>query len=313
MSETTDTRCHLGCGKPAGTDAYVCKDCTAEARDDLGLIADLMVHVDHKRARWGAADYTRWSVPPKEQPAAEGPRARGHRAHSSDTGLPYDPRVTKVVHPILVGLRGTHDVLAEKLGWHDALTHGNAPTVARWIRDRLDTLRAMPEGPEEMRFLSTAASDLSRLLDRPPDRLYLGQCGTVHTDPDDGEVYTCTAYVYAERKKTLDPFAACPRCHASIDVTQRRDQFQDAVRLYQATRRELDHLAPLLLAEPVSPRTIGEWMRHGLLRPVGQRKVQTATGAWRDVPTYRIGDLEPAAAAWAVRVEERRTARRATA
>lgn len=290
---TTTTKCQLDCGKPAGTDAYVCKDCIDTARNSCATIADLMAHVDEKRARWTGIDYR-----------AAGPR-------SADTPLPYDPRVTKTVAPIITGLAGTHNVIAEHAGWHDALHRGNAPTVAHWIRERIDTLRTIPEGPDELRFLDRSADNLARLFDRPPDRLYLGQCGTTHHDTDHDETWTCTAYVYVERTKSLAPHATCPRCRTQIDVASRRDEFQEAVKLYQATMRELVHLAPMFLTEGVSRRTLHEWTRHGLLRPVGERLEVDSEGRDRRTPTYRIGDLVEARNVWEERKADRRHARKA--
>lgn len=271
--------------------SYVCATCVKDTREHLDTITTLMAHVDEKRARWTGIDYR------------QGP------SRSADKPLPYDPRVTKVTSPIITGLRGLHDVIAEGIGWHTALAPGSTvPTVATYINTHLDWLAGQPEGEAELRFLHDSADRLHRLFDRPPERLYLGQCGTIRTD-DEGD-WTCDAYVYVERSKTLPPHATCPRCKTTIDVNDRRDQFQEQVKLYQATMRELTRLAPLFLEEGVSHRTLKEWTRHGLIRPVGQRREIGADARWRDTPTYRIGDLAEARKVWEDRKAEARQARR---
>lgn len=291
MSETTQ-KC-VTCGKQ-WRDGYVCGDCIKDARADLTTIRDLLAHVDEKRARWTAIDYQR------------GP------GRTSDTPLPYDPRVTKTASPIIVGLSGLHDLICEGIGWHHALPTGSTTTaVTGFIRNHLDWLAGQPEGEEEFRFLDRAAKQLAKLFDAPPDRLYLGTCRTTYTD-DDGE-WQCPAYVYVVRDKTLPATAECPRCKATIDVNDRRDEFQEQVKLYQATMRELTRLAPMFLEEGVTRHMLTEWTRHGMLRPVGQRSEVGADGKWRAVPTYRIGDLPEARKVWEERKAERRTRRRRSA
>ena len=84
-----------------------------------------------------------------------------------------------------------------------------------------------------------------------------------------------------------------------VDVSERREWFAGMVVLYQATMRELVNLAPLFLpGNGVSKRTLKEWSRHGLLKPIGERQERNTRGEWRKVPTYRIGDLATAQAAW---------------
>lgn len=272
-------------------DGYVCKGCVKKARTNLATIRELMAHVDEKRARWTGIDYRK------------GP------SRSAETPLPYDPRVTKVTHPVVNGLLTLHNVICEGRGWHLALPVGSTVSqVTAWVDVHLDWLAGQPEGEEEFRFLRRSAEALAALFDRPPDRLYLGQCRTVHGD-DEGE-YACEAYVYVENKKPLAPQAKCPRCHALIEVSTRRDEFAEAVQHYQATMRELTRLAPMFLEEGVTRYMLQEWTRHGLLRPVGERTEMGADAKWRGVPTYRIGALADARKAWEARKVDRADTRR---
>ncbi len=284
------------CGKIAG-DAYVCKDCGAEARKHLRTIAELSAHADDKRARVSAIDYSRGPARPRETP------------------LPFDPRVTKVMTPIVSGLQGTHNIVCEGRGWHLAVARpAGVSEVCRWLVAHVDWLRTTPEGPEELAFIEAAASNLTRLFDRPPDRLYLGRCEAVTATDDDGKETTCEAHVYVEHTKSLAPETRCGRCGATINVHERRDEFQEAVKGYQATMRELVTLAPMFLESGVSRRTLHEWSRRGLLQQKGQRLELDKEGRRRKVPTYRIGELGEARAAWDRILEERRGQRqRATA
>lgn len=294
MSDIKGRRCD--CGKIAG-DAYVCRDCGNEAREHLRIIGELAVHADGKRARVGAIDYrTVGGIKQRETP------------------LPFDPRVSKVIAPIVTALQGTHDVVCEGKGWHLAVERpAGVATVCRWLTGHVDWLRTTPEGPEEFASFEVAASNLQRLFDRPPDRLYLGRCEAVTDATEDGIETTCEAHVYVEHARDLPPQTTCHQCKAIIDVTQRREEFQDAVKMYQATMRELVHLAPLFLQGGVSRRTLHEWTRRGLLQSVGQRLERDKEGRERRTPTYRIGALATARIEWEQIIEERKGQRKQSA
>ena len=284
MTASTDQKCRMDCGKPTGPDAYVCPDCVDQARKDLAVVADLLPLSPAKRARVGAIDYRTLGTPgPAEAP------------------LPFDPRVSRVTDPICVGLLGTYHVVIEGRGAHLALPgRVGAVAVARWLGEHLDWLATRAEGAEELAFIEKARSNLERLFDRPPDALYLGECGR------DLEDMVCREHVYVENKRPLATFATCRRCQGAVDVNERREIFAEQVKLYQATMRELVSLAPLFLAgDGVSQRTLKEWTRHGLLRPVGERVERNVRGEWRKVPTYRMGDLAEARNEWEAGKERR--------
>lgn len=288
MIDPAERRCD--CGKPC-PDGYVCHDCTTTAETNLRTIAELLPHTDTKRARVTAIDY----------------RTRG-TSRRTDNPIPYDPRVTRVTQPITNGLLGTYHIVIEGIGAHVAPPTTNPAAIATWLINHLDWLRTTPEGEAEINFISRAATNLERLFDRPPAQLYLGACGTTQ---DDGT--TCPEHVYVEHKRPLPAYAMCRRCRTQVPVDDRRAYFAQQVRLYQATMRELESLAPLFLEEGVSRRTLKEWSRHGLLRPVGERLQQNVAGEWRRVPTYAVGHLDDARRAWEDRKDRARTRRARTA
>lgn len=289
---TEPTKCHMSCGKPTPPDSYICPDCIDTARKDIHVIAGLLPLSPAKRARIGAIDYRKIGTP--------GP---------AETPLPFDPRVSRVTEPIVTGLLGTYHIVIEGKGTHLALPgRVGAVAVARWLVDHVEWLATKPEGAEELAFLEESRTKLERLFDRPPETLYLGQCSAVL---DDETGATCTEHVYVENKRPLPPHAQCRRCGHAVDVRERQDVFAEQVKMYQATMRELVTLAPLfLIGEGVSQRTIKEWTRHGMLRPVGQRVEQNVRGEWRKVPTYAIGHLSAARDEWEAAKERRRNSDR---
>lgn len=275
------------CGR-ACNDGYACTTCAADARKHLWSIGYLLGHVDTKRAKLGSR-------------VAIG----GGLSRSRETPLPYDPRITTALVPVKAALLGSAQIINERRGVEADTT--NWQRLAFHVGTHANLLRTLTEGPSEFDTYRDLAARLDKVFDRPPDTLYLGQCG--HT-PEDENGKPCEAYVYVERTRSLPPFATCPACEATIDVMERRDYFTDQVKLYQATMRELVELAPLFLEDGVPRSMLWEWTRHGHLLARGHRLEMNALGAWREIPTYRIGDLEGARVSWEQAKEDRRSKRK---
>ncbi len=268
-------RCHV-CTRPC-PDGYVCHDCTEQARADLAGIALFAQACEDKRARRKTNHPTERTSP------------------SADTPLPYDPRVTAVLDPIITAMSGTLHIITEGRKITTSVDVFDLPSACAFVTGHLSWLRTIPEGPEEVTSFDTAHANLEELFDRPPDQLYLGECGAAENEHG----WPCTHILYVENKSPLPSYVRCEVCGVQTEVDGRRDYFRTQVAAYQATMRELVTLAPLLLDGAGSKRTLHEWTRRGLLRPVGTRLERNLRAEWRQVATYRIGDLTVAAAQWA--------------
>lgn len=273
MSEQQQ-QCHI-CTR-ACPDGYVCHACTEKARADLAGIALLAGGLDDKRAR-------RTSNHPTER-----------TSQAAEVPLPYDPRVSKVLDPIITAMLGTVHVITEGRRVVTKVDVFDLPAACAWVATHLDWLRTTPEGPEEFASFEVAHKNLEALFDRPPDQLYLGECGAVEAEHG----WPCTHVLYVDHKTPLPSYVRCDVCGVQSEVDARRDFFRTQVAAYQATMRELVTLAPILLDGAGSRRTLHEWTRRGLLRPVGTRLERNLRAEWRKVATYRIGDLTDAALQW---------------
>lgn len=277
---TATQTCH-GCTREV-KDGYACTTCASQAKQDLWHIGYLLGHVDAKRAKIGSKNFVGPSSP------------------SAETPVPFDPRVTKVMIPLRQALLGSAEIIREARGVEPDMRDWRR--LAFWVGAHVNLLRTMQEGPEEFDTYGRLRKSLDAVFDRPPDTLYLGQCGA-----DLGED-ACPAYVYVERDDTgrsLPAHASCPDCNAQVDVGERREYFLDAVSLYQATMRELVQLAPLFLENPVSHRTLKEWTRQGILKVEGHRQERDWEGRWQKRPAYLIGALVDAQNVWEARKVER--------
>lgn len=280
---TTEQKCYV-CHQLC-KDGYACHECADKARQDLRGIAYLAEGLDDKRA--------------KRRP--NHPRDTGGRPR--ETPLPFDPRVAKVLDPIITAMLGTHGVIAEgRRGIDLDVDVFDLRSAALWTLGHVDWLRTTPEGPEEFESFSRVHSSLERLFDRPPEQLYLGECGASENGP------ACTEVLYVERAN-IPRFVVCRRCGAAAEVEDRRDYFQAAVQAYQATMRELAGLAPMLLDGGASRRTLHEWTRRGFLKAAGSRLELNLRDEWRKVPTYRIGDLQDARRDWEALLDDKRARR----
>lgn len=266
-------RCHR-CTRPC-PDGYVCHTCTDAARQDLAGIALLAGACEDKRARRRNNHPTEWTSPSRVKP------------------LPYDPRVSDVLDPIITAMIGTLAVITEGRGITTSVDVFDLPSACEWVTKHLGWLRTTPEGPEEFTTFEVGHANLVGLFTVPPPQLYLGECAATENTH-----VPCSHILYVENKTPLPSYVRCEMCGVQTPVDPRRDYFRHAIAAYQATMRELVTLAPILLDGACSERTLHEWARRGLLPSVGTRLERNLRSEWRQVATYRIGDLTEAAAQW---------------
>lgn len=283
----------LKCGR-AVSDAYCCQICADSARKHLAHIADLTRYADEKRARIGSC-------------------------HPSDTGgrtaevpLPFDPRVSKVLNPIKIALHGTARVVLElapeDVGDDTSPNAESLPSVADWLIQFTDWLRHQDFGAEEFDTFERASGNVLRLFDRPPDKLYVGQC---RAEDDEGKL--CPEMLYVEvngRGEAESAVINCPRCKTQHDVGQRREQLWEALENYLATTKEISRMCRRLIDGDVSVRMLQIYAKHGFLIQQGERVEFDSMGRRRKVATYRIGDVKPAVDLWVDYLTEQRTKKR---
>lgn len=279
MTVATATRTCI-CSRPAPDDGYTCHTCTATARTQLHNIADLARGLDEKRARFAAIIY------------------RHGQSRSSDTPIPYDPRVTAVARRALNTLR---PIAAWAWEHHRPAVHVNTASVgavALWLTSQLDWIRTQPAAPDHLTAIEHAHASLVALFDNPPDQLYLGECRATR-DNDTDHTYQCSEPLYVDARTAAgrveaDSVTVTCICGATHDVTERRDTIASALGNYQATMTELVRLSPILVPDGVSHAKLKKLSAAHAFGTVGQRATRNARGEWRYVPTYRILDVQHA-------------------
>lgn len=117
---------------------------------------------------------------------------------------------------LLAALTTAADRIAEEREQFQAFNSDRA--IGPWLARQVPWLRAHAEGAERVGYLLDVLYQASRVVDRPPDRVYLGPC-VGHIGVDDGSEVRCTEELYAVESR---PEFTCPRCGWIYQLAERR-------------------------------------------------------------------------------------------
>lgn len=269
------------CTRPA-MGGSVCRPCMGNLIPELRSIADLSRHADDKRARFGSS----WRT--------------GTIGRTQEAPLPYDPRVTAVMAKVTRVLQEARDA-AESIEQAKVRCEDQPGAIASWLTSRVYVLRRHPKAGRLHARILNANERLENLFDGPPERLYVGQCR--HDD--------CGTPLYINRETHTASVVACPKCKAETSIDERRAELAAGVADYRSTVRELSRFLTETLGEDVSRGRIYGLVRAGLLISPGVKLERNSRGEWREVPTYRIGDVREAVATMRANKETERAVKRA--
>jgi hypothetical protein len=278
--QPTCDRCH----EPIHDQAYVCPQCTRRLRRDLETVARVageawttIARLDRIGGRNGRAE-----LEPEDTTCACEPCRRGRR-DKADNALAPRP------WPINLAAARRHDAAVNELTtWvrHIAQTRG-APgpepprghplaAAATWLTGHLDWLRHRPEAAEAFDALGDACRVLVRIVDRPPERVVVGQC-PCQVVTDGGRP---PEYLYAIRGAAQ---VACRSCGTTYDVDSSRDELKRQLDQALFTAAELATLVAYFgegQREPVR-KLINQWHVRGMI----------VAHDYQGQPAYRFGEV----------------------
>ncbi|MFC4912563.1 hypothetical protein [Actinomadura gamaensis] len=270
-----------GCGRPT-RGATICGACAADLARALASVPWLDRQLDLVLAR-------------QTRIGSRGPRP-------AETPLPYAPHATEAREVLRSTLAAWVDELLPVLPRRDPgpvcadCAHPSCryrapgrtlPGMAWWFQARVDHLVRHPEAEELRDEIMAAVWAAQRVVDRPADRRYVGQCGA---DLDGSD---CEADLYARPNAAT---VTCPACDTRWDVRWRRERLLAAAEDTLATAADLAR-ALTGLGHEVTPEMIRGYAHRGQLVPHGRDA--------RGRPLYRLGDVADAVAAAAARRAER--------
>ncbi|QLQ11159.1 MAG: hypothetical protein HZY75_13250 [Nocardioidaceae bacterium] len=291
MSEPTCAWCHKTCA-PGIT---LCPKCVTTLDHALANIAAYWRDLDTirtKQARYSTSNTTKGSVG-KTQP------------------LPVDGRFTDPTgygSEVVYGAKNTLVAWAKTLieDWppangpacpsclhvscHElkrrAFPRDTMPGLCAYIAGWRHAIAATPWATDMLDELLDVERRLRKLIDRPADGWYAGECGS-ETDMDDGSTVTCTRALYAEPGS---PFVRCRDCGCTYDTEARRATLLAEAEDREATVRILARVAYTLkgidASESRLERRIAGWVKRGKIKANGTRVV-----GGKPLPVYRVGDV----------------------
>lgn len=159
---------------------------------------------------------------------------------------------------------------------HLTLTATTVPEAAEWMGTFPNLLAEHPYASTLHAEMLSTARQIRRMIDRAPDKVYLGQCGYEERQQ------VCLQDLYA---LPHSPYVRCPTCGSDWDTQARRDHLLTVVENQLETATEISR-ALSRLARPVSAAAIRGYAHRGKLTPHPPRHDDP-----RQDPLYRIGDV----------------------
>lgn len=155
-------------------------------------------------------------------------------------------------------------------GWHEQLdpltVADTAPELARWLLRHPSWIRNHPASGELHADITGAVGAALRIVDRPPDRVYLGICSAeVDSIDENGDqvLVECPADLYVPTGRAV---ATCPACRAEHVVEDRRRVLATAVENELVATSVLVGLVGAL-GRTVTSSMIRNLKARGVLRP----------------------------------------------
>lgn len=265
-----------GCGRP--TQDIICSDCGGDLVHALKIIATGGVHRIRHHRDWDPAagrNVTREVIDyhPGLWEDLETTLTRQAKLGSGRIVVKGEGETPVAFHEAASQVKGeVTDAVrywAAAFAWanpHLAIGPSSIPDVCHWLAGFPALLAQLAAAPlMHGNFIALAGTKqkptgaMQRVIDRAPDRLYLGVCGAWI----EGYDYPCTADVYALGDRD---WGVCQWCRTEHNVVERRAGLRAALEDEIATAVECSRLTGIFGPE-VSVELIRKWKQRGKLTP----------------------------------------------
>lgn len=274
------------CGKPTRDAAYVCDSCSEEFAQALGDVPWLDEQLEITVTRLSGVDYRTVggkngrSAPrgdkriagdvTTEPPSADAPALGAHLQSEPLNWAAADARGH--LKALLVSwVRFCDEEHVRNSSPYVGLPEDNLTALSRWMLWRVDGLALLDIGTEAVDEITSAVAHCRRLIDRHPERQYLGRCGFC----SEGSLYATPNSAWAR----------CNSCDTAIDADAIRKRLLTELDDRLCTAAEIAHLSTYLGLkagrEQVRNR-INQWHSRG----------QVESGSmFGDAPAFRFGSV----------------------
>lgn len=237
------------CSDNPVTDTFVCRTCMDQFHGDLYATVDLARDLNTEIA--------------KQVKRTTGPMVK---VIGKVPPLPYNPAAAHALERLRFEL--VTACLSLALGRRDRLPGDTIGAMAAWLLDNEAAVPLREDGGDICRGLSGAIKRGRRVIDNPPEKLYIGKCTCDDGKGDQTRLYARVGERYHE----------CPKCETVWDAADKFEQLEGELADYGLTHKELETLLPKI------PRsTLSSWIDRKQLTPQGTN----AEGE----PAYRYGDV----------------------
>jgi len=196
------------CDRPTRDDAYVCDDCADELGRALGdvtwLVEELETTITKQR----------------------GKTESGGGGASAEKPLPYHEAAAEALRNLrallVLWVRFCSEEGVRSSDPRDGLPEDNLPAMSRWLLWRVDGLTLHDIGPEAHDEITNAVATCRRVIDRAPERQYVGPCA-------------CGRDLY---RKPGAQVVRCRFCEAEYDADALTNSLRDQIMGRLVTARE---------------------------------------------------------------------------
>jgi hypothetical protein len=259
------------CRGPIHDQAYVCGHCAGRLRRDLELVATVAGEASLTIARQDHIERAGSVQHIEEDHSCSCPQCTSDEEPDSalyPTSWPLDlgaaARHDQAVNQLITWVRH----IVETRGIDVPLATGHPlAAAAAWLDGQLDWLRHQPYAGEAFDVLATASWTIQRVVDRPPEKVVVGQC-------------PCGEHLYAVRGAAQ---VTCKSCGTAYDVETTRDELKRRLDQALFTAAELATLVAYFGEGQRGPvrKLINKWHERGLI----------AVHSVRGEPAYRFGEV----------------------
>lgn len=250
------------CGQPTRNDAYGCDDCAGELARTLGdtpwIAEQLDVTITGQRGK---------------RPGVTG---------RATDGLPWNVKASAVLHQLHEHLATTVRLCTDAHVPHQspytAPPTDDTTSMSRWLLWRVDGLTLNKGFTDVLRTALRIEKAANHVIDRAPDRIFLGMCELAKFQLCDGAVYV----------KVGEPIGKCRGCGLEYDAEDRRNALEKRLDDHLCTAAEIAELVTYLgirAKRDTVRNRVNQWH---------SRKVLIAKRIEKDgTPRFRYGDVAP--------------------
>ena len=259
MNMTNECRC----GRPTRDAAFVCETCGDDLAKALGEVPWLTEELEVTVTRQKGVDYRGVGGGQGGKKPAERPSPVVWGASEARASL----KALLVSWALFCEAESVRNSSP-----YPGLPDDDLPSLSRWLMWRVDGLTLVEIGLEAVDEITSAVAHCHRVIDRPADRQYLGQC----------HEQDCTGRMYA---RPSSPAAHCDTCGTPVPAEEIRKRLLGELDDRLCTAAEIARLSTYLGLkadrEQVRKR-INQWASRGQL---------TEHPSVTDEVTFRFGEV----------------------